>query len=754
MSSIYKLFFGQGWEQSLVFYLATVGLFLYAMWRELSDVQKDKRALKNSNTFRAIKYLNKEKEFKENGKETVTLRANDLTEDNWKQVFNWLSEHLVGIEINDKFEAKVQRSRFVLLQYPAILQQPIPRSSWRFVPSILTAIGVLGTFYGITVGLADISLNNIGADSQNLLKSSVTLLEGMKTAFATSLVGLGFSSIFTLFLAYSDRERRKYQDSLQKELAKIAVLETPVRLLSNMNPDGNKRASQALANAAEIMGTKFAELIEIQRQLSPQAIGQEVGNVMQSVFQEIRVELTALRDIKADQGQEILRNLIEEQREQLIKPIIGELRNSATLTKGASEAVMDLKNELGGISRSLSESIITIQQFQVDTIGQLQQFALNLEAILGEFRTDTKDVLQQVATEVKEAVNQSIVGMKNQQNAFDASAKQAATTFIGIREQLEKSLETQAQIQRDSIQEFQNSSREIFAEQSINLKQVGEEASQAMIVQRNAFTASAKQTATTFVGIREQLEKSLETQAQIQQQSIEKFQNDSRKIFEQQANNLGLVSNAASQQMNEARENLTATLTNIDHVLQNTRLTVQEELQTFRLNYQAALQEFFMQQNQLLEGTLGEHRRGLADVVENFKTVFEEEYNRRTALSQEMQESLIKIQQTTKVVSNLANTIGLNSGERLAQLQELACTIGGEASRVEKAYENLSREFNGGLQSWNQEMMGYFQRKSESDMKFFTQADEATARVCNQLVQAANYLVAAESSRINSKEKD
>ncbi|MDF0556078.1 hypothetical protein [Kamptonema sp. UHCC 0994] len=676
---IYKLFFGQGWEQSIFFYLAAVGLLVFAIGLEWSDVLKYKRKLKNSNTF---------------------------------------------------------------------LQQPIPRSHWRFVPGILTAIGVLGTFYGITAGLADISLNNIGGDSQNLLKSSVTLLEGMKTAFATSLVGLGSSSIFTLFLAYCDGERRKAKDSLRNELA-------------NRNPDDNQGASQSLADAAkkmgdaaEQMGTKFAELIKIQRQLSPQAIGQEVGNVMKPVFQEIRVELKALREIKADQGQEILRNLIEEQREQLIKPIIGELRNSATLTKGASEAVMDLKNELGGISRSLSESIVTIQQFQVDTIGQLQQFALNLESILGEFRTDTKDVLQQVATEVKEAVNQSIVAMKNQQNAFDASAKQAATTFIGIREQLEKSLETQAQIQRDSIQEFQNSSREIFAEQSTNLKQVGEEASQAMILQRNAFTASAKQTAATFRGVREELEKSLETQAQIQRDSIQEFQNSSREIFEQQANNLKLVGNAASQQMNEARENLTATLTNIDNVLQNTRLTVQEELQTFRLNYQAALQEFFMQQNQLLEGTLGEQRQGLADVVTNFQKVFEEEYNRRKDISQEMQESLIKIKETTAQVNKFAHEIGLISGERFAQLQELARTIGKEASHVEKAYENLSREFNGGLQSWNQEMMGYFQRKSESDMKFFTQADEATARVCNQLVQAANYLVAAESTRRNSNEQD
>jgi hypothetical protein len=757
---IYNLFLRQGW----LFYGLAVVLFLFAILQERGDVETYKKQLKNSNISDVISYLTEQKQsqnIESNGTKTFIFRS----QDNWEQRLNWLSQHFVGIPTKGGFEAQVQRGKLVLLQYPAILQQPIPRSRWRFVPSILTAIGVLGTFGGITAGLADISLNNIGGDSQNLLKSSVTLLEGMKTAFLTSLVGLGLSSIFTIILAlYGERERQKDRQSLQNKLDEIAVLKTPMQLLSSLNPEANQGASQSLADAAKKMGDaaeqmvkKFDKLIEIQEKLSPQAIGEEVGqqvgNFMQPEFQKILVELTALREIKADQGQEI-RKLIEEQQKKLIEPIIAELKKSAKLTEGASEAVMALKNELGGISHSLSESIVTIQKFQVDTIGQLQQFAANLESILGEFRTDTKDVLQQVATEVKGAVDQSIVAMENQRNAFDKSAKQTVHTFRGIREELEKSLETQAQIQRDSIQEFQNSSREIFAEQSTNLKQVGEEASQAMILQRNAFTASAEQTAATFRGIREELEKSLETQAQIQRDSIQEFQDSSREIFEQQASNLGLVGNAASQQMNEARENLTATLTNIDNVLQNTRLTVQEELQTFRLNYQAALEEFFMQQNQLLEGTLGEQRRGLADVVANFQTVFEEEYNRRKDISQEMQKNLEKIEETTAQVNKFAHEIGLISGERFAQLQELARTIGKEASHVEKAYENLSREFNGGLQSWNQEMMGYFQRKSESDMKFFTQADAATEKVCNQLLQAANYLVAAESTRRNSNEKD
>ncbi|XWK90403.1 MAG: hypothetical protein U7127_10245 [Phormidium sp.] len=744
----FNYFFGLN-LQNIIFYLLIVGLFVFAVrkeWRSTKRYQRNQKS-KISIIDDTLKYLSKNlTRVKGIGRETVNLDFENIPKDIRKEIFNWVSEHLAGIERNGTFQAQLQSGRFVLVQYPAILEQPVPRSSLRFIQSILIALGVLGTFFGIQVGLSGISLSDIGQNSGHLLKSSVQLLEGMKTAFSTSLIGLGLSSVFTLFLAFCERERQEDRDRLKKELDRITILETPMRLLERMNPEANLQASQALANAAETMGTKFAELIEIQRQLSPKAIGQEVGNVIKPVFQEIQVELTALREIKADQGQEILKNLIEEQREQLIKPIISELSNSAKLTKQASEAVMDLKNELGGISRSLSESIVTIERFQSETLGKLQQFAINLEAILRDFRNDTKNVMQQVATEVKSVVDESVLAMQNQRTAFEASAEKAAATFGGIREELEKALNTQAEIQQQSMQQFQNYIHEIFAEQNNNLQQLGEQSSEAMRVQRDALTKIAKQTVSTFIGIREELEQSLQTQAQIERELIQEFQNRSLEIFDRQANNLSQVGNAASQQMNEARENLNSTLSNIDSVLQNTRLTVQGELENFRINYQAALQEFFSQQNQLLEGTLGEQRQGLANVVEKFKQVFEEEYHRRTAFSQEIQE-------TTKVVSNLANTIGLTSSERLAQLQELARTIGGEASRVDKAYQNLTNEFNQALGSWNKELVAYFQRKSEFESNFFTKADAATEKVCHQLLQAANYLVAAENTRkVNNDE--
>ena len=66
---------------------------------------------------------------------------------------------------------------------------------WRrftaYAPTLLTSLGILGTFVGIVVGL-------LGFDPQEIDQSIGTLLNGLKTAFITSVVGMGASILFKL----------------------------------------------------------------------------------------------------------------------------------------------------------------------------------------------------------------------------------------------------------------------------------------------------------------------------------------------------------------------------------------------------------------------------------------------------------------------------------------------------------------------------------------------------------------------------
>lgn len=61
-----------------------------------------------------------------------------------------------------------------------------------YAPAFLTSLGIFGTFVGIVIGLVDFNPNQID-------KSVSDLLEGLKTAFASSIAGLG-SGLFFRFL--------------------------------------------------------------------------------------------------------------------------------------------------------------------------------------------------------------------------------------------------------------------------------------------------------------------------------------------------------------------------------------------------------------------------------------------------------------------------------------------------------------------------------------------------------------------------
>lgn len=58
------------------------------------------------------------------------------------------------------------------------------------IPTVFTTLGILGTFLGIYVGLLEFDVNKI-------TESIPTLLEGLKTAFLTSIVGIVFQIIFS-----------------------------------------------------------------------------------------------------------------------------------------------------------------------------------------------------------------------------------------------------------------------------------------------------------------------------------------------------------------------------------------------------------------------------------------------------------------------------------------------------------------------------------------------------------------------------
>jgi len=612
-------------------------------WELLTTLKYQRESLKT--TREAIGHLKKNKDARDIFKSTDD-----------RNLLDWIRYHISGKE------SQKQNERFILLHYPVVLARSAPQSDLRFIPTICTALGLLGTFYGIQKGLQGI---NPGInESQDLINASKDLFAGMRTAFSNSLAGLGAASLFTLVIFGNDWYRQKKRKSLQKELDKIAFLEAPSK--------ANNEAATQLTSAAKNL-----------QSLTSQDIGSEVGKALKPIFEEIRDELTVLRQIKGEQGQEVLQNLILSLRNEVIEPIVEQLNQSTNLTKEVSVSVKSLTQELGGVSTSLAGSINTIQTFQEETVGNLDRFAQSLQQTLGQFQNETQGVLQQVAQEIHLGVAESVRGMESQRSAFEESANQASVTFRGIRENLQEALKTQADQQREMLQGVQSQTLEIL--------------------------------------------------------------NQANTTFKEQSNTIQTVGAEASSLMKDAKDNLIDGLSNIDGMMRNTSQMVRTELEQFRLNYQDSLEQFFTEQNNLLEGSLGEQRKGLAEVVANLERVFSEEAERRRQLNQSMD----KIQETVKVVNELATAVGLNSEQQKLRMKEFVRELSQDVQRVEQQYYTYTNQLEKILQSWSNNLV-------TSQTKFFNDADSAMAKVSGGLLEAANVLVAAENNYrlINSHNKD
>ncbi|MBE9220000.1 hypothetical protein [Dolichospermum flos-aquae] len=608
-----------------------------------------------------------------------------------KYLDEWIDEHLE----TENDEPIITNNKYILKQYPEILTHST-RSNLRFVGTLCTAIGVLGTFYGIQAGIGTIPLNNL-KDTQALLSGVEDLLEGMKTAFSTSLMGLGSGSLFTICLFITDSIRQSQHDKVSRSLHRITVTKKDGRddavnslkeiaaSFRNFDFKANLRASQALERVAQnldarIIGTEVGNAVSLQ-------LDRTIETRLTPVFNNIADSQKTLTEISTVQ-RNVLENLIIEMKNQLIIPLVDRLDQSATLTQQASAAVTKLNNELGGISEKLADSIVTIQQFQQETLGELNNFASSLQSTLHDFQRDTTNVLQETGVSITKAVETSITGMESQREAFQESAAQAANTFRGIREDLEQSLKTQSDQQKEMLE---------------------------VVYSR-------------FLQILNQANENFTTQTQT----------------------LETVGKEASQLMNNAKENLEQTLTNIDDTLQNTRVTVQEELQTFRIEYQNSLTQFFNEQNQLLEGTLGTQRNALQEVVDNLRDAFAEETQRRQSLMNDLTNTINEVtrgmneidqvtntmQTRVREIQQLAAAMGLNSGERLTQLQELSRNIG-----------TATQEFNLLLHSWENHLNNYMNVSTQWQTKFFNEADSSISKVCSGLLETANVLVKIENDR-------
>ena len=137
-----------------------------------------------------------------------------------------------------------------------------------YAPSAMTTLGIIGTFFGIFIGLSDFDVADIDA-------SVPALLAGLKTAFATSLVGMGASIAFRI-VELGGRSVLGPRPAI--------VEDDPLAILSQIEQtlDGRLRDQTAtIVNGFDKQTRAFETFAEQMKQGATEAIIESLRNVIQ-----------------------------------------------------------------------------------------------------------------------------------------------------------------------------------------------------------------------------------------------------------------------------------------------------------------------------------------------------------------------------------------------------------------------------------------------------------------------------------------
>lgn len=311
------------------------------------------------------------------------------------------------------------------------------------IPNLIAAIGIIGTFAGIFMGLLDF-------DTTKLDDSIPKLLDGMKTAFATSLIGLVLSNILKCIQSGNiKREAKKLgKDNSDISLEKIAslmfdiketIVNSNLELVSSIRDikentiktsEENQIAMKSLVE--ELVGDKEESLVGQMKSLRKSLVKaqDEAQERLNSGLEKMGTQLDNL--VKTN-------NAISKEIERGNNVLIDEFRvfaknmaenNMKAFTEAIQECIRDLNNQLqeqfGENFKHLNLAVEKLLEWQIHYKETIEKTNKNQEEIYSGMEMAKDLVIEinnrsQAIVEVANKLGDKIITFDTQQQNLNSS---------------------------------------------------------------------------------------------------------------------------------------------------------------------------------------------------------------------------------------------------------------------------------------------------------------------------------------------
>lgn len=480
-----------------------------------------------------------------------------------------------------------------LMAVTAIATRRHPRYQ-QFAPNLLTTVGILGTFVGISIGLAAFDTNQID-------DSIPTLLDGLKTAFITSIVGMALSILTRAYFTWSNREDETAEGEVGAEEIHGALLEIRSGVLqSNLLADKMRQAiagdgdasvvtqlqkvrTEIQDNSKDLRNTLVADMSGNSIGTAIEGIAAKLDQMGEKVAEEFRLFAEKVSEIGSKQLIQALEEVIRDFNKNLMeqfgenfkhldlsvqKLVVWQDQYKDQLTQMDQQfqetvkGLADSRNSVADIaekSATIPESMTAFLAVMRSSGEQLRNLEAHLEAFadvrdkatkaMPEIREKLDEIMESIRESVKKAsqhyeimlTDSEAANKQFQSTAADVQERFARETANAIAQTNEVMTETVSTL-RDGAEAISNS--------AVNLPEKLEQASNQINTKlegaiQEAFEEQNRRIQQLQGGLREAVATAADDQSQLITQLTQEFdrvmQAEVTRVVQQMANNLGAI---------------------------------------------------------------------------------------------------------------------------------------------------------------------------------------------------------------------
>lgn len=349
---------------------------------------------------------------------------------------------------------------------------------WSGLAGTFTGIGILGTFIGLTIGLAGVDTSSTGA-----LSSSISgLLGGMSTAFVTSIFGIVSAIVFGVW--HSQNMKRfgdavsRFTDALDQVFIRKSVEEILLEELAE---------SRAQRAAMEQLSTDMAisicdHLPDVLDQLA-----EKMDSAMKGNLDTMLVGLSERQDKQTEQLMQISSNTNSlviggfDQLGDVLKKGVGQgaeelgnsLKNLSFDIASLAEGIRDIldrstkasseanQKTLDALNEAISKMNETMEGMANKQTEETDKNIQKMTALMEEMKTTMKDIFDEMAasakeqrTEIGKIAKDNADQTKENLGAINASVKELMAEIADQMQQMQSMMDTHEKHMQETLDQM------------------------------------------------------------------------------------------------------------------------------------------------------------------------------------------------------------------------------------------------------------------------------------------------------------